>query len=175
MTTKLDVSFSGSHSSVVATVGGGVTTDQILQILRILYMGGVKCDSKVAQHIVSGEGPTRFLQCHRFRIKPEAAATTLGRNVLECLREGRDEITYEAGLRWFLNSPGEHMHHGEQSRRIAILPPEPLFVDDKAQVILFYPGGDGPCVYLVGVDLEKPWPDWDFVMARAIASSPYCL
>jgi hypothetical protein len=164
-------------SSYVATIGGGISTAQIVQTLRILYSGGAYVDKRILELITCGEGTSRFMHCHRHRLM-EKSEKTSARDIHDSIRRvgmrKPDDITYEVGLRWFLTHTTGHISPARPIK-VAVLPPEPLLIDKKPQVLAISAGTDGPRLNLCDVNLEDDsvWPGWDFLTASEITPSPY--
>ncbi len=161
----------------VAESGGGVTIEQIVTTLRLLYMGGIKIDEKIVNHVQVDPGPFRYFRVTRHTFQPEHQATTLGQ-VWESLKQQRLEcITYEIALRWFLAAPSYHLWqardaNGKIRGRIAVLPPNAVKVNGKPQVMVITRGGDGPAVWLFDADLDRP-PQGDFLTALEVNPTPF--
>ena len=154
---------------ITTTIGGGITATDCVNAMRIMYGGGITCYHFTPDMIPAGDGPSRFVQCFVAKLHEDSRTATI-RDVLKHLKDRRDEVTYEVGLRWFLTSPGEFVRRG----RIVVLPAEPMMINGKRQALVFAPGSDTPIILLVGIDLDQPFPeDWQFLTARALKPSPY--
>ncbi len=168
----------GIGEGFVAESGGGVTIEQILSTLRILYLGGVKIDEKITKHVETDPGPIRYFSIDRRKIRPGYEATTL-RQVWESLKQNRlERITYEIALRWFLSSPTSHLYGRrsgghENSGRITVFPPNPIEINGKPQIMVIMKSGDGPAIYLFDARLDEPIRG-DYLTADEINPTPYC-
>ena len=170
--------FRSDDRSDIVTVGGGVNTERILQILRNLYMGGVKYNPLIPETIVSGEGPCNFFQCSRVTVRPENGEQILVHDVWKWLRETHNPVTYEIGLRWLLQGSSQHIQANGKGQKVAVLPAEAQCGGRGPWVLLFMAGGDGPYLGFVKVEEAKLWPsEWDFLWARELRhdpANPYC-
>ena len=150
------------YGSIVA-VGGDVSAERIVRVLRVLYMGGVKSFGFTSDQIPC-EGTVKFYQCQRRRFKP--GRRPRASEVIELLRH--DDVTYEVGLRWFLTNPTEHLHGGNRPP-IYVLSRCPIVKDGFPQALTFRAGGDAPYIRLDRIDPEKDFPgDGDILTAYEI-------
>lgn len=160
------------HYEFVTSVGDGVPIREVLQILRLLYMGGVSWSPRI-EELDASQAPVRFVRCMRLSLTPEEIVMkTTARTVLEYKQQRHDSLTYEIGLRWFLHSPLVHLFGERRGRRIGILPAQPLEVNGKTQILTIRSGPDAPVFTLRDLELDEPFLDMDFLMAKTIESNP---
>ncbi len=132
------------NSRYVVTTGDGVTTEQILTAIHVMWSGGARIYEDAAK-VVCGKSSIGFYQTWRSSLEPGTNATM--RDLLE-YQQG-SPLTYEIGLRWFLiNMKGQRNRRGGDEV-IMVLPANPMVINGQPQILVFIPGGDGP-----GIDLR---------------------
>jgi hypothetical protein len=105
-----------SHHEQIVTIGGGITTDNLLYALHMYCFGGVFIHPDItARQLPAGEGPARLVVVKRYHFSSSGAGRapnsaripTLG-EVLEHI--GSKFASWETALRAFLTKPRVWLH-----------------------------------------------------------------
>lgn len=160
--------YAGSKSgSFLVTIGDGISAAEIVRALRRLYYGGVRlhgCEADQIPHTPAGQ--IEFHVCERMEFRD--SANPMASEVLRDLHADSDNsMTYEIGLRWFLASPSTHIQTFPV-RSIYVLPKDSIVQGGKPCALVFCAGAETPKIRLEAIDLDRPFPNGDFLMSRPL-------
>lgn len=158
-------------------IGGGVSIERILQVMRLDYVGAARNDERIQQLIKCGEGQTEFVKVGRQYIKPEFKGTYTYGDIVDNLLGyyKHSDLSYEVGLRWFItDSCGQMLDHGNRTI-VCFQPNDPLVISGKPHALHFKDGLDCPEMWLRPYDLQAPFPrEYDFLWAHKVGyGSPF--
>ena len=155
------------------TIGGGITTERIMQVLRLTYLGGIKADERISKLITCGGGPTEFMSVERSHVKIDASHRITFADILK--EDRHSALTYEVALRWLITAPNEHFHR-QSHRDIIVFSPAPLIIDGKPHGMFLREGPDSPMIHFFPIWLTCKFPlECDFLEAHRIGyGNPFC-
>lgn len=155
------------------TIGGGVSTERILQILRIQWLGGIKKSDGFAEAIKCGDGPLEFVRVWRRTMKD---GNPKGITIGDLQKEMKySPMSNEVALRWLITDPGGvFLNTGH--REILVVTPEPLMIRGQMHALFFRSGGDGPVLSIWEISPNCKFPiEYDYLTADEIGyGTPFC-
>lgn len=155
------------------TIGGGVSTERILQILRIQWLGGIRKTDGFAEQIKCGEGPLEFVTVYRESVE---IGNPKGITIGDLQKEMKNSpMSNEVALRWLIIDPGGIFLNKGQ-KEILVVTPEPLMINGKMHALFLRAGDEGPilCVWEISPDCKFP-TQYDYLTARDIGyGTPFC-
>lgn len=100
---------------VTVTAGGGITTDQLLSVLKEMFLGEALVGSPVTEETYpAGEGPLRLVTCERwaFRSSPARGIPTMAEFLSKV--QVSEMAPWEVALRAFLTNPFAAVAEGDE-------------------------------------------------------------